>query len=355
MRITFVLPKYFSKPIGGYKVVYEYANHLSRRGHDLTVIYSECLPNWNPRETFYDKLRQRASYLKDFIVNSKKMSENLDNNIKTLITREVSVNTVPDSDIIVATFWPLAEIIKDFSVSKGKKFYLIQDFENYFGPKDRLENTWKLPFKKITISKWLYEKVLQAAGKENLIHIPIGVDFTNFRRTVDIQRRPQRVLAMYSTVEYKKIEDCIEAFRICKKKKWDVVFALFGHKFMPKVPRWIEYHYRISDSGLSELYNRSQIFCCSSLAEGFAMPPAEAMACGCAVATTDCGGNRDYAEDGVTALLSPTGNPKALSQNIIKLLDDDGLRVKLAEAAYEKIQNFTWNKSTDLLEGAMRS
>ena len=38
-RVTFVLPGHGKNPIGGYKVAYEYANHLQARGHEVTVIH----------------------------------------------------------------------------------------------------------------------------------------------------------------------------------------------------------------------------------------------------------------------------------------------------------------------------
>jgi glycosyltransferase involved in cell wall biosynthesis len=113
----------------------------------------------------------------------------------------------------------------------------------------------------------------------------------------------------------------------------------------------MEYLRNLPETALVEIYNRCRVFVCSSLAEGFALPPAEAMACGCAVAMTDCGGNRDYAEHGMTALLSPPGNPEALAKNILRLLADDSLRVGLAQAGYARIREFTWERSADLLEG----
>jgi glycosyltransferase involved in cell wall biosynthesis len=78
------------------------------------------------------------------------------------------------------------------------------------------------------------------------------------------------------------------------------------------------------------------------------------MACGCAVVSTDCGGIREYAEHGVNALLSPPEDPKGLAQNVLRLLDDDNLRVRLAKAGYEKIQEFTWDKAVTRLEEVLR-
>ena len=40
VRVTFVLPGAGSVPVGGFKVVYEYANRLSERGHTVTVVHT---------------------------------------------------------------------------------------------------------------------------------------------------------------------------------------------------------------------------------------------------------------------------------------------------------------------------
>jgi glycosyltransferase involved in cell wall biosynthesis len=101
---------------------------------------------------------------------------------------------------------------------------------------------------------------------------------------------------------------------------------------------------------VNEYYNNSSIILSSSLHEGFALPPAEGAACGCAIVATDSGGIRDYAVNGVNALLSSPGDVQALAKNLCQLLADDDLRIRLAEAANERIREFTWERSSDLLE-----
>ena len=39
MRITFVLPVFPRGPIGGFRVVYEYANRLTALGCEVTVVH----------------------------------------------------------------------------------------------------------------------------------------------------------------------------------------------------------------------------------------------------------------------------------------------------------------------------
>jgi glycosyltransferase involved in cell wall biosynthesis len=127
--------------------------------------------------------------------------------------------------------------------------------------------------------------------------------------------------------------------------------SLFGQaqKRPSELPSWIEYYGRISEPELVRLYNAASIYLCSSAAEGFALPPAEAMACGCAVATTDCGGNREYAIDEETALVSAPDDFASLASNVVRLLSDEKLRVRIALAGRKRITDFTWERSTKKL------
>ena len=59
------------------------------------------------------------------------------------------------------------------------------------------------------------------------------------------------------------------------------------------------------------------------------------------------------AQDGVNALVSPVGEAEALAMNIIKLIEDDQLRYRLANAGYELIQNFDIEKSIEKFEQAL--
>ena len=116
------------------------------------------------------------------------------------------------------------------------------------------------------------------------------------------------------------------------------------------LPAWSRYGGNVTNQRLRTLYNGSRIYVCSSFAEGFALPPAEAMACGCAVAATDCGGIREFAVNDVNALLSAPGDADALARNIIRLLEDDQLRVRLAIAGHQLISRFSWETAANTLE-----
>jgi glycosyltransferase involved in cell wall biosynthesis len=85
-----------------------------------------------------------------------------------------------------------------------------------------------------------------------------------------------------------------------------------------------------SRAQVGELLRAAAVFVCSSHEEGLGLPGIEALACGAALASTDTKGSRDYAIDGATALVTPTGQPELLAQSVITLLRKPQLRERLA-------------------------
>lgn len=350
MIINFVLPgRSIRHPIGGYKVVYEYANGLAKRGHQVNVIHPLSRPQERPQHT--DKLKEYCKYamsslfgipgLKWFQISPK---------VNMITVPSPEEKYIPRADVIIATAWQTAEWAAGYSLAKGEKSYLIMDFYPWLAPKARLEATWRGAFKKVAISHWLYEKVIQAGGKNTEV-IPIGIDHQTFRLFADLGDRPQRVTMLFSPVAYKASKDGLCALEICKKHYPNLEATFFGTTSpFREIPGWVAYEKNVSMGKLAQLFNQSRIYLCSSLAEGFAFPPAEAMACGCAVVSTDCGGIREYAENEVTALLSSPRDPEALAQNLLRVLRDQNLCMRLARKGNEIIKTFTWNKAVDKME-----
>jgi hypothetical protein len=63
----------------------------------------------------------------------------------------------------------------------------------------------------------------------------------------------------------------------------------------------------------------------------------EAMSCGTPVIASDAGGAKEYLEHGVSGLVVPAKNAKALAQSIISLLKDEELRHRLGANARERV------------------
>jgi glycosyltransferase involved in cell wall biosynthesis len=77
----------------------------------------------------------------------------------------------------------------------------------------------------------------------------------------------------------------------------------------------------------------SDVLVLSSLSEGFSNTIIEYMAAGKPVVATDVGGNDEVIADEVTGFLVPAGDPIALAEKIISLLDNKKLRDAMGEKA----------------------
>lgn len=353
MRLTFVLPFYSSRPIGGLRVVYELANGLVRRGHSVTVIHPWRLVDLPTPKT----IKATTARLIDRVYSLNGVNwMKLDKAVELLHVGDITNLSVPNADVIFATNWHTANPVLNLDLNKGRKHYLVADFYPYLASKEILEDSWRSGFKIATISNWLAEMVVSAGvAKDMVTNISCGV--SSFHTvSVDFKHRQPSIVMMYGTTNYKAAHDGLLALKIIHDKHRNIPIRMFGPNYSrrPKnIPDWAEYHARLPESGVSRLYNKSSIFLSSSLAEGFCLPAAEAMASGCAVVATECGGNSDFASHEKNCLLSEPAKPHQLANNVFRLLDDDSLRLRLAAKGLESISTQTWAASVDRLEKSL--
>jgi glycosyltransferase involved in cell wall biosynthesis len=104
-----------------------------------------------------------------------------------------------------------------------------------------------------------------------------------------------------------------------------------------------------SEAEMAEFYRRCDVFVFPSLAEGFGLPALEAMACGCAVVTTDCGGVSTFARPEENCLMVPPGRPDHLAAAIERLVSEPPTRARLAAAGVETARGFGRDVSLDRL------
>ena len=102
---------------------------------------------------------------------------------------------------------------------------------------------------------------------------------------------------------------------------------------------------------LVKYINASDVFVVPSVwLETFGQVTIEAMACGVPVVTSDAGASPDINIDGQTGFVVPAKDSERLAEAIVKLLKDDGLRVKMGQAARERVlNNYTYQVTIDTL------
>jgi glycosyltransferase involved in cell wall biosynthesis len=353
MKVTFILPRYIWSGCGGPRVIYEYANHLAIRGHTVTVVHPNVWGSPSPRKPgFYGWARRKGAGLRDWLFTPSMHWQPIDPRVRMAYVPKLADKYVPDADAIFTTSWTTADFVLRCSWTKGAKFNLIQHFETtHGGTKEQIDALWRMPLHKVVIADWLYDLGTEL-GCQDMVKIPNGFDHSRFRISAPIAQRPERVAMMFAHAEWKGSADGLAALERVKARHPGLQAVFFGHPRRPGfLPSWIAYVRNPSEKQLVEsVYNSARIFVCPSWTEGFPLPPGEAMACGCAVASTSCTGVTEYAEHNVTALLSPIKNPVALAANILRLFEDDELRIRIAEESHKRIQSFNWERSTDLLE-----
>ncbi len=352
MAITFVLPAAGAVPSGGPKVVYEYANALAQRGHRVKVVHPAFL---NPENTVPQFAKSVIRYVQRARDKSYRPDAwfRVDPRVQLLWKPTLHPRHIPDSDVIVATWWHTAEQIDKYPPSKGRKLYLIQHLETWDGHEDRVMATWRMPLHKIVIARWLRE-IAERMGEEST-YIPNGLDFNAFGMDVDpIMRDPNHVMMLYNGLEWKGSADGLAALRIVHEKIPALKADFFGiPPAPPDLPSWVRYHRNPSQHVLRKLYNQAAVFLAPSWAEGWPLPPAEAMMSGSALVATDIGGHREYAIREKTALLSPPREPRLIAENLFNLLTNQERRIRLARSGNAYIQQFTWSRAADAFEATL--
>jgi len=350
MQITFILPAFLATPSGGFKVVYEYANRLQARGHEIIVIH--------PRNE--KSLRGAVEFVKGRLWKYKLQLKynplipwfNLHPGIKLLLVPDLSERFIPDSECIFATAYNTAFYVNSYSLGKGRKFYLIQSYETWQGSENKVRASWKLPLNKVVISSWLLKISHELGEADRTTYIPLGLDFSQFKITVPIRDRKIPSVGMLAHPnKIKGTKDGLTALKIAKERIPALRATFFGtHERDTDVPAWIDYVRTPSPKQLLDLYNSCQVFLHPSWIEGWGLPPAEAMACGCVLVASANEGVYEFAVEGKNAMLAPIKRPELLAEKLIEVIVNDDLRIGLAEAGHESIQRFTWDRAVDSLE-----
>ena len=342
-KIIFVLPGRGIYPVGGFRIVYEYANHLSTLGMNVTLAHIACL--YKSHSVIKGVLRYFYCLL--YYPFSIKWFQL---NMRVRNSWFFTLNSIffPEGDFIVATSWETAEHVSSMKIT-GKKIYLIQGNETQFQfvlnhqLQERVIKTWSSDMTKIVVSSWL-ESLLRKIGQP-CYKIFNGLDFSEFNLSVPIESRsPTTIMMLYHKSLGKGCSQSFAALRQLKKDYPSLIINVFGVPLRPAyLEEWFIYYQKPSRVLLKKLYNESAIFLSASHSEGWGLPIAEAMQCGCSIITSDIPGVMDFAAD--NSIKFPVGDILAMVLGLRKLIEDDFLRIQNARLGNQSIKKFTWDKS----------
>ena len=152
----------------------------------------------------------------------------------------------------------------------------------------------------------------------------------------------KRILSVSRYSHEKGIDLLLTAWAMAQNANLEWSLDVFGEGDRTQFDQLIEdlnidrrrCHLNGRTTDIQKEYVNSSISVCSSRFEGFGMAIVEAMACGLPVVSFDCPwGPRSIISDGEDGILVDNGNVVKLAAALSRLINDDQLRQKMANAA----------------------
>ena len=265
--------------------------------------------------------------------------------ITSVFIEKVADNSIRNADVILYTWWSLTPEIVKLSGSKGQKFNLIQGYEVWNGYEEMVHSSYNHEsVRYICISEYLYNIIskFNAYRKPDLLSLAVSDTFTVLNKIEN--RDPFSVAMLYSHLDHIKGSVFgLEAFKILKKSYPQMTVTLFGvGPRDQRIPSWIGYYQNPQD--LPALYNESAIFLSPSLTEGWALPPVEAMKCGCAFVGSNIPGHKAYLKEGCNLAFEP-GSVTEIVEKISFLFNNSAKRIEYAKESVFFVRQFGWDET----------
>lgn len=192
----------------------------------------------------------------------------------------------------------------------------------------------------IVISEWVKERVVDRLGLDpDRVHaVHLGVDHDRFREGPSVTRED----FLYYPARpwpHKNHERLFEAFGLLRREHPELRLVLTGAGHDPaRLPAGVESLGDVPHEQRVSLYRRARVVVFPSLYEGFGLPPIEAMACGCPVASSSAGSLPEIV--GAAAVLFDPYDPESIAAGVDEALRRSG---ELAALGLERAAEFTWD------------
>jgi glycosyltransferase involved in cell wall biosynthesis len=356
MRITFVKAGGFNLS-GGDRVISIYAQRLLQRGHQVLVVCTP-IPSLTLRNQFNSVIRGKGwlkaqpatrSHFSDTAVPLRLLEH----------YRPIVEADVPDADVVISTWWETAEWVNRLSRNKGAKVCFLQHYEAFdYTPKDRVDQTWRMPFHKITISTWLKDLARERFSDDTASLVPNSVDGDQFHAPPRPRNAVVTVGMLYHSAPWKGVSVSLKALEVARQYFPNLRLITFGN-YPPAadlpLPAWADpLIITPAQDRLCKLYEQCDVWLCGSTSEGFGLTALEAMACRVPVVSTRVGGPVDLIRDGENGYLVSIGDSNALADRVIRVLSlESAAWQRMSDNAYATAMRYTWDDATDLFESAL--
>jgi glycosyltransferase involved in cell wall biosynthesis len=340
MKVTFVIPGLAG---GGPRVIMEYARGLMDRGHEVRILHGR--PELTVKSVLRDlhlKLRygQRGNWSQSFpgeLIGYK------------VLTPEV----VGMGDALVGVGADCTLAVASLPACCGVKVNNCHGRE--LSNMENMKQAWRLRMPRIVVASYLEKEMRQEGCRDEVYVMHNGLNRTEY-----FPSRPREQRSGVGTVFHgaytKGPELMVSVFQSIHRIKPNLPLIMFGGYPRPAgLPASTEYVRLPPVPAARDLYSRAEVWFCASRSEGFPAPVLEAMACGCSIVATDCGGTADQIQDGMNGFIVPVDDAARMTQRIVELLDNPRLRDQFVTASEAKLKEFTWANAIETLERALKT
>lgn len=345
-KINFIVPGLFNS--GGMKVIYEYAKRLLTYGFDVKIYYPYVYFNLHTGKHDYSlSLKRNYWAWKVFTEMQKYKSELVDLRSITKGVLFLNNSTIRNADYVIATSWPTAHYVNELNSLKGIKYYLIQDYEIWNSNVALVNKSYTLNLKRVTVCNYL-SNLLKNKFMVDSVSILNGIDFNVFKPTgrKDYNKKQKTISYIDYELDKKNTIKSIESIEEIKRKFPDIKVKSFGLKKYHRHPDYVTFYENPSINTIAEIYNHTDIFLFTSTEEGFALPPAEAMACKAAVVTSRVGAVPEYSIENETAIYIDPKDTNSIVSSVERLLNDDHFLDKISNSGFEMVKKkLNWDNS----------
>ena len=192
----------------------------------------------------------------------------------------------------------------------------------------------------IVISEFVRERALDKLGLDpaRVRVVPLGLDHDELQPG-SVEREPF-LLYPARRWPHKNHERLFEAFALLRRERPELRLVLTGGGDFGDVPAGVEARGHVPRAEVVELMQRASALVFPSLYEGFGLPPLEAMACGCPVASSNAAALPETVGD--AARLFDPHDATAIADAVREVLDDPAPWV---ERGLNRAAGYSWDET----------
>lgn len=264
--------------------------------------------------------------------------------------------TIEHVDVVLATQWDTFELLARCAPAVTRA-YFVQDFEPFFYSMGysylKAEQTYRGGVPCITLGHWLGDFLRERYGATTY-PFDFSVEHHRYFPRPELRQARKRIIFYARPSTPRRCFDLgIAALALVHRRHPEAEIVVFGdhHLGSQNIPFPFTDRGILDHQELAELYASATIGMVLSTTNPSLMPP-ELMATGCAVVDLDLPTNHSLVQHEVTGLLAAP-EPQALADAVCRLLEDDGLRERLAANAKEHVRPLSWEHSARQIEVAL--